>query len=265
MRRVLFVSVCLSRIQTWGDTVVIRHLRAAIAVLFLWGMLQSPALASRVSPMAVELDPFGRGSVARIEFTNTANRDFPIEVRAYLGDITEDGELNLVPADDDFLIFPPQMVIGPLEGQVVRVQYVGEPDLDEARVYYIALSELPIELEGGSPKVQITVRFNVFASVEPEGVSAVPRIDTVDVAIVEEVAGVNVRLANDGKGMLMAGQRSWTVTGMTVSGEPFEREFPAARMGTVLGAGIVAPGKARNFFIPLEIEADPASVIIAIE
>lgn len=244
---------------------MIRLSRALAAFLACVAILTAPAHASRVSPMAVELDPFGRGSVARIEFTNTADRDFPIEVRAYLGEITEDGQLQLTPADDDFLIFPPQLVIAPLQGQVVRVQYVGEPDLDEARVYYIALSELPIELEGGTPKVQITVRFNVFVSVEPDGVSASPRVDTVEPAIIDEASGVNVRVANDGKGMLLAGSRNWTVAGMTTSGEPFTREFDSAQMGVTLGAGIVAPGKARQFFIPLDVEIEPASVTVEIE
>ncbi len=242
-----------------------KRLSAAFSCLALWAMLIVPASASRVSPMAVELDPFGRGSVARIQFTNTADRDFPIEVVAYVGEITEDGQLELKPADDDFLIFPPQIVIAPLQEQIVRIQYVGEPEIDRARVYYISLSELPIQLEAGTPKVQVTVRFNVFVSVEPEGVSAIPRTEMIEAAVVEEKQGINVRVANDGMGMLLAGQRKWTISGNTASGEAFTSVLEADRMGIILGAGIVAPEKARKFFIPLELEVDPASVTVTIE
>ncbi|WP_298335818.1 fimbria/pilus periplasmic chaperone [uncultured Erythrobacter sp.] len=216
--------------------------------------------------MAVDLDTFGRGSVARIQFTNTADREFPVEVRVYLGEISEDGELELTPAEDDFLIFPPQTVIDPLGEQVIRVQYVGEPALEQAKVYYVSLSELPVPLEaGGGPKVQVTVRFNVFVNVQPEGAEALPRVDTIESAEVEEEKGIRVRLANDGNGMLLAGQRAWRITGNTTSGEAFEREFTTAQMGVIVGAGVVAPSKARNFFIPLSIDVDAASVAVDIE
>lgn len=220
----------------------------------------SSALASRVSPMALDIAPYGRESVGRVQFVNTSNREYPVEARVFLGEISEDGELALMPADDEFVVFPPQLVLPPLGEQVFRVQYVGEPELDRARVYYLSLQQLPVELEAGPPQVQVLVNFNVFINVEPEGTSAVARVDTVTTETRDNVAGVLVRVANDGNGMLLAGQLAWRLVGTTKSGEPFERKFTPAELGTIVGVGVVAPGKTRKFFFPLDADIELASV-----
>lgn len=220
------------------------------------------AHASRVSPMAVDLRPFGRESIARIQFGNTADRDFPIEVLAFRGEISETGELTLEPADEEFLIFPPQLVVAPLSEQMFRVQYVGNPDLAQAEVYYISVQQLPVELEEGPPQIQVLVNFNVFVNVEPEGATSSPRIVSVEADTVEDQGGLAIRVANDGNGMLLAGRQNWTLKGLTPSGAPFEREFDTAVMGETIGAGVVAPGKVRRFFLPLDADVDPASVSV---
>lgn len=238
-----------------------RHLRRMLASVLLV-FAPTVAHASRVSPMSVELEPFGRDSIARIQFTNTADRDFPLEVRAFRGDISERGELTLTPADDDFLIFPPQLVVAPLKDQVIRVQYIGNPDLAQAQVYYLSVRQLPVELESGSPQIQVTVTFNVFVDLEPEGLDVKPRVDTIIPAEQEGVPGVEVRIANDGDGMLMAGRKSWTVAGKRQNGEAFSLEMNPAQMSSTIGVGVVAPGKARRFFFPLEPDMNPETVTV---
>lgn len=222
--------------------------------------------ASRVSPMSVELEPYGRQSIARIQFANTTSREFPVEVRAFRGEISEEGELTLIPADEDFIIFPPQLVVAPLGEQVFRVQYVGDPELPGALVYYMSVRQLPVELEDGPPQVQVLVNFNVFVNVEPDGTTAIARVDTIEAATGEEDStGLSVRVANDGNGMLLAGKREWSIRGKTVTGEPFERDFNAAKMSVTIGVGVVAPGKARLFYVPLDVDVDPASVAIELK
>lgn len=223
------------------------------------------ASASRVSPMSAELEPFGRQSIVRIQYSNTADREFPVEVRAFRGEISEDGELTLVPADDDFLIFPAQQIITPLGEQIFRAQYVGEPDIDEARVYYLSMQQLPVELEDGPPQVQVTVNFNVFVSVEPDGLAPLAKVTEAAAETRDDVSGVVVRIANEGKGMLLASRQSWVVKGRTMSGEAFEVDFNPAEIGNKIGVGVVAPGKARRFFVPLEFEVEPQSVSVELK
>lgn len=223
------------------------------------------ASASRVSPMSAELEPFGRESIVRIQYSNTADREFPVEVRAFRGEISEEGELTLIPADEDFLIFPAQQLIAPLSEQVFRAQYVGEPDLDEARVYYMSMRQLPIELEDGPPQVQVTVTFNVFVSVEPDDVEGVPRVDTISAETRDDAQGINVRLVNEGKGMLLASRQGWNIRGRTAAGELFEIKLNPAQISNRIGVGVVAPGKARRFFVPLDFAVDAESVSVELQ
>jgi len=241
---------------------MIRYCMAILAFALVALAPMGTAHASRVSPMSVDLEPVGRGSVARIQFTNTADRDFPVEVRAFRGEITEDGQLELEAADEDFLLFPSQLVVAPLGEQVFRVQYVGNPDLTEAQVYYLSVRQLPIELDEGAPQVQVVVNFNVFINVEPDGTVVAPRVGAIEAAEGEDSTGIAVQVVNDGTGMLLAGKREWAVSGRTLSGETFSNTYNPAEMGIKIGVGIVAPGKARRFYIPLEGEIDASSVTV---
>lgn len=238
----------------------------AIFALVISALAYSPgAQASRVSPMSVELEPFGRGSVARVQFVNTSGREFPIEARTYRGVISEEGELELIPADEDFIVFPPQLVVAPREEQIFRIQYIGEPELDQAQVYYLSISQLPVELEPGAPQIQVLVNFNVFVSVEPDGLDPEPRVDTVSPDTKEDVDGVVVRLANDGPGMLLASDFGWNVTGLNEDGSEFSQRLDPAALSSIIGVGIVAPGKARQFFLPIEEGVDRTTVQVALD
>src|SRR5690606_8685554 len=95
-------------------------------LIIVWGALSlalAPvtAEAARVSPMIVEVAPVGRGSIARVELTHPSEREFPVEVQMFRGVISEDGQLELTPADDDFLLFPTQIVVPARSQQIFRV------------------------------------------------------------------------------------------------------------------------------------------------
>ena len=244
---------------------MVRSVFSRLSLILAAFLLATPAQASRVSPMSVDLAPYGRESVARIQFTNTSSREFPIEARAYKGVISEYGELELIPADDDFIIFPPQLTVAPRGEQVFRIQYIGEPELERAEVYYLSISQLPIQMEPGAPKVQVLINFNVFVNVEPEGLEATPRVDTVTPLTQEEIDGIEVRVVNDGAGMLMAGKREWRLQGMNKDGTPFSRRIDAAELGGMIGVGIVAPDRARRFFIPIDDQVDRTTLTVEID
>src|SRR6185437_8563795 len=72
-----------------------------------------------------------------------AMRVSPIEYR-------NDGTITETPADDDFLIFPPQGVLLANARQVIRVQWVGPP-LDSSRAYYVSINQLPVPLDAPRP------------------------------------------------------------------------------------------------------------------
>src|SRR3546814_11762716 len=120
-------------------------------LLFIWGggVLACGAVsgdAARVSPRIVDIKPLGRGSDARIELSNPGQVEFPVEVQMFRGVISETGELELTPADDQFLLFPTQIVVPARSQQVFRVQYIGEPALAASEIYYMQIRQIPVEI-----------------------------------------------------------------------------------------------------------------------
>lgn len=249
--------------------------------------LATTADAMRVSPMVVEITTRGAGSAARIEVQNVGSTVLPFETRITLIDFNEAGELIETPADEDFLVFPPQGIV-PVGGrQVVRVQWIGDPDLALSRAYYVGIHQIPIDLsgEGGEGAVggqlQIVYNMKALLTVAPPGaepqvrvVSAVPTMlaaapqSTVEVdpalagaagaatapapaATAEMTPGVAVELRNTGTRYAMMSAADWTLEGTGADGAPLRMVISATQINQAVGVGYLAPaGGRRTFQIP---------------
>jgi len=231
--------------------------------------------------MIVELEPVGSGSVARVELTNDAARDIPFEVRVMRGEISEEGELALTPADEDFIVFPPQSIVRRNSQQVFRLQYVGDPELDKSAIYYMSIQQVPVQVEPEQSQVQVVVNYNVLVNVVPDGTAPQAAVESVEAtfrqpqeegepdsadadsnAVPDETAGVQVtpppqpgilvRLGNRGTRYFLAGMSRWKVAGETEDGATYSRDYRPEEMTRVIGVGVVAPDRTREFFVPTE-------------
>src|SRR5688572_29272673 len=117
-------------------------LRRALATLALMLLPLSSAMAMRVSPMVLEMEANGSAAVARIEVQNVNQGNLAFETRIYRMTFDENGEVVETPADDKFLVFPPQGVLPPGGRQVVRLQWVGALDLAASESYYVSVNQL---------------------------------------------------------------------------------------------------------------------------
>ncbi|WP_338243147.1 fimbrial biogenesis chaperone [Aurantiacibacter hainanensis] len=216
------------------------------------GLLLAPAVAqaARVTPMVLVLDETGRGATGRIEVANTGDEPVPFEVLMFRGEITEEGELSLEPADEDFLVFPPQVVIEPLRQQIFRIQYIGEDPLETSEIFYASIREVPVARERTGVNLQIVSTFNVLINVVPEGAEPEPSHTVLGVEDREGQPGIIVRVANTGSRFIAAGRLNWSIEGRTGTGNTYERQYRSAEIGSVIGYGVVPAGGARRFFIP---------------
>ncbi|MEQ5789306.1 molecular chaperone [Erythrobacter sp. NFXS35] len=254
-------------------------LRGILAILVCLS-LAAQAQASRVSPMIVELEPTGTGSIARIDLVNDGLRDIPYEVQMMRGVITPEGQLELNPADEEFLVFPAQAMIESNSQQVFRIQYVGEGALDRSELYYMAIRQIPVAFEPGVTEVQMVVNYNVLVNVVPRGsapepvvVSARAASRTVpgpqnqaapdeDATPIEQL-GVEIELSNAGNRFFLAGLSRWSITG-DVGEAPFSQSYKGDEASRIIGVGVVAPGATRKFFFPTDAGLDPASVRVTV-
>lgn len=248
---------------------MLRFLMFVFAALVALG--STAGHAARVTPMAIDLTPSGRNSIARIEVTNGEARDLPVEIRLFRGTISEQGQLSLEPADDKFVAFPPQVVIPANGQQIFRIQYIADGPMTQSEVYYASISQLPVAVSPNVSRIEVLMRFNVLVNVIPDGSKADPQVVSVRVTDREIEApplapaagappaprmvmanGIEVRIVNRGTRYFAAGRSDWTIRGTDETGAAFSEKFTAARIGDSIGMGVVAPGQSRIFFFPLE-------------
>ncbi|MBC2778759.1 fimbria/pilus periplasmic chaperone [Parasphingopyxis marina] len=263
---------------------------AAILALFL---ICAPAAANaaRVSPMIVELEPVGSGSVARVELTNQGERNIPYEVRVMRGEIDEVGGLSLTPADDEFLVFPPQTIVQANSQQVFRLQYVGEPELAQSEIYYMSIQQVPVAFEEGVSQVQVVINYNVLVNVVPDGTAPAAVVESIEVTerlpevepedplaqpdeenqeqqTAQEPAipqpGLSVRVSNAGTRYFLAGMSDWSIAGTAEDGSEYNRRFTNQELTRVIGVGVVGPGRSRVFFVPTDVPLVQDSVSIEV-
>lgn len=251
------------------------HSLAAVLAVGLFMMTDAEAM--RVSPMVSEITTRGAGSSARIEVQNVGSTSLAFETRITRIDFDENGVMVETPSDDEFLVFPPQGVI-PVNGrQVVRVQWVGDPELAVSRAYYVGIHQLPVDVEGTAneagvgAQVQLVYHMKALVTVAPPGaepdvrvVSAVPAMVTslpgplelitpgADVAAVPavpaDVPGVEVELRNTGTRYALMSGADWTFEGKGVDGQDIRIRLTANQINESVGVGYLAPAGGRRVF-----------------
>ena len=249
----------------------------------------TPVSAMRVSPMVSELQASGAGAVARIEVGNVTNKALPFETRITRIDFDANGNLVETPADEDFIVFPPQGLV-PVSGrQVVRVQWVGRPDIANSQAYYVWIRQLPVEtdpqkIDGTETSVTINVLYTMKSLVVVAPAGAEPKVEVVSVkpAIITPplpevdpslqgdapppppiaVAGLEVVIANKGNRYALLSGAKWVVTGTDNAGQPFERIYGKEEIGQLVGVGYLAPaGGKRTFSLPTGASLDPSKPV----
>ncbi|WP_292051154.1 MULTISPECIES: fimbria/pilus periplasmic chaperone [unclassified Brevundimonas] len=271
-----------------------RSVLAVSALLVASASIGATAWAMRVAPMVSELTTTGVGSAARIEVGNVGAAPMPFETTITRMELDEDENLIETPADENFLVFPPQGIVGVGGRQMVRVQWVGAPNLDASEAYYLWVKQLPINTDVeqseemvGSASVQVLYTMKALIVVAPEGaepdvsvVSATPVTMTVSenpevegIEVVDEAAdgtpaetrtvfGVRVTVENKGRRYALMSGATWTVSGTDVSGQSYVHQFSGEEISQHVGVGFLPPRNGRrNFELPTAVALDASKPI----
>lgn len=214
---------------------------AAVAALALFG---TPAQAHRVYPMSYELAPVGSGAATVLRVDNTTERPLTLEVSVEKRAWDERGNETRTPAEEDFLVLPPQMIVEPGKTQAIRVQYIGEPTIDQTAMYVIGVNQVPVADPTAGTGVQFVINFGTAAYVVPTG--AKTELNIVSVAAASEPGNMDVVLENTGARHAPLGSTTWTFTNgagqkMELSGDPLRE---------TLVASVVPAGGRRIFTVP---------------
>lgn len=224
------------------------------ALLILVGVLPVGALAYRVQPLIVQLAPSGAGSATKLVLSNTEATPITLELTPLAVTVGEDGVAVRVPEDEDILVFPPQTIIPPGREQVVQLRYVGAPDIAEAAVYAVRISQLPVTVPGTQPGgegvgTDLKVGVDFISHVIVQGPDMVPDL-RLGAAIRAADGSLRVPVRNEGDGVVLGADLVWTLTdeaGATVEvgSDAAEVEgFGALLADGALRTAVIAPGAA---------------------
>lgn len=121
-----------------------------------------------ITPQIITLDPSGRKSQQWVTIMHSRDNDLPmaIEVRILKREMDISGRVSHPSdeTDEDFVVYPAQMILYPGEMQMVYVQWAGNAHPDNELVYSFIAENVPIELksenedDGVRDKARVEVR-----------------------------------------------------------------------------------------------------------
>ena len=218
--------------------------------------------AMTVQPVVIDLTASGRGSNSVLTVENTFAAPLPVEIRIEDLKVDETGVSGAGTDGGDLVVFPPQSLIQPGQTQSFRIQYVGDPDLQRSRHYYVTVAQLPVQLPEGESAIQILYNFQVLVSVAPTGVRPALEVTGAEVATTEDgrrQARLTVTNPSRAHGYLANGRLRLIVKNAR-GDEVLRRTLSGPEIQQTIGFGLVGAEQTRQVFVPIEIPAEGTSV-----
>jgi fimbrial chaperone protein len=229
----------------------LRHYPAVFLVaLVAAALLASPARAYEVTPMRIFLQPERGQTSATITINNVRDAALPVEILVLRRLVAPDGEQTFEPADEQFIVFPPQVQIEAGQSQAIRIQFAGNLG-NVAEAYVVQVTEVPVNrLEGTG--IQFTYNFGVAVYLQPSRARA--RMSVTNPVISD--GSLHFEVVNSGNdfGFLTGQGLEYRIGGKRVTISPDD-------LGELVSNPIVPPNSSRQFILPLGDAAEGAAAL----
>ena len=155
-------------------------------------------------------------------------------------------------ADDDFLAYPPQMILAPHGRQTVRVSWLGTPIPARELVYRIVVTQVPVELldhskadpgAAGSMRIMITYRGTLL--IRPAKAIPAVQVRNAEPSVVDGKRGLAIVLENTGSAVGLVKDCSIAL----VSGAGSPVTIPPPALAVLHNTRVLAGGK-RRYLVP---------------
>lgn len=151
------------------------------------------------TPIEMDFAPTGRGSTQIFRLENTTPEPVAVEISMKSRLMKLNGEDDLQDAEDQFNVFPSQVVMQPGQVQSVRVQYIGPAALDRERAFRLIAEQLPIDV-GQAPsnggRMRLLVKYVASVYVLPSNLKAILSVSKLEVVDGKWLA---ITMQNQGK------------------------------------------------------------------
>lgn len=214
-----------------------------------------------VTPIVLELQAGGAASKSSLTVFNDGAAPLPVEFLVARLDIDEIGKTQTTPAMKDFIVFPPQAVVAPGKTQTFRVQWAGSPQLGKSQSYMFSVNQVPVKSLKADAGMQLVFNFNIVVNVAPVGATSALSLKTA--AIVHDGKGPRrpqILVANSGNR-----HASLSETTITLSQGTWTRTIDGASLRSMLGVGLVQPGRQRRFTLPIDLPPQVSAINARLE
>ncbi len=181
-----------------------KHAFLVVAAIFVHLAAERVGAAYTLEPISRVFAPAGSGSTQSFQLTNNSAERVAVTVSFATLDLDVDHKETNRAADDDFLVYPPQILLAPNAKQTIRVTWLGTPTPASELVYRMVVQQVPVELLDKSAPATPTGKLNVLVtyrgSLYIRPAAAAPKIVLQSARLTKENERTNlvVTLHNDG-------------------------------------------------------------------
>jgi fimbrial chaperone protein len=256
------------------------------AILMAGGGLDAHASSIGVEPLFLEIAP---SQSAAIRVRNTSENAIPVEVLVFKRDVDAVGNQTRIPADDDFIIFPPQASLKAAGTQVFRLRPLDNTKT-KSQSYYVSFRQVPAPLEPSEEsgaRIQVVFSFDAAVHVVPRKAKSDAILKTakksnmsiqeatgevkslkngrqVDVMREAIVPAIEIELENSGNKYLYLHEQEFTASITDVSGETSTHKWVNDDVSKHVKVTLVEPNEARTFTLPLPKGVNPSKVDVSV-
>jgi fimbrial chaperone protein len=201
----------------------------SLIFFLLLGNIQ-PSFAFTVMPISRTFTPTGSEATQSYDLVNDKPETEAIELSVVKREMDLDGKETYIPADDDFLIYPLQVILKAGTTQTVRVTWVGEPNPKQELAYRLVSQQVPINFKkpevGKSTtltaKVEVIIKYMGSLYIRPADVQPKVILESIIAQTDKGKPAIAMILDNQGSGRASLANYSLNLTsaGKTVILKP---------------------------------------------
>jgi fimbrial chaperone protein len=211
------------------------------------------AAAFELRPVSREFAPAGSGATQSYEIVNDGDKPLAVELSMLERQSDINGAETYSNADDDFLIYPSQILLNPGETQSVRVTWLGDPQPNVELAYRLLAEQLPINLDQAEDHqatpigdVQVLLRYLGSVYIHPANTEANVVLETIESQTdTSQPPGLVLTFNNQGNARAVL--RNFHLNLVLPTGETVS--LPPEQLSTINNFTILA-GHRRRFVIP---------------
>ncbi len=199
------------------------------------------ANALQMNPLSLVLKPSGGGAKQSVTVSNESNEPIAVQLSVTTRQQVNNKEIRK-PADHEFNIYPPQMIIPPRSTQKVRVEWLGAGQLPREKAYRLIAEQVFVSLDNKNQTgVKMLMTLIGALYVQPNGMKSNLKVTNVkrhgnQLAVTVANSGNRHRLMKFATLILQNGAQTISIKGKQLLG---------------LDGNNVLSGATKRFFIPL--------------